>query len=456
MRRGEDGQILPGLLVILLALLAVGVLMFQVGKAAVLRSDAQTAADAAALAGAEEIKRQLIAQWATYGHDRHQPDRPRPRARPGCAEYAHEERRDAGESRGRHPGRRREGRRSPPRRSSARTRRTIDAARTRRARRRRAPGSSSSPGLARRREHRPAAGRRRRRRRRPEDLRARSGRSSPRSLGDGAPGCDDVVTLGKLPPGAGLRRLRERLLRRRPVRPRRRRLPLQVRRRGRAGRQLSAAPATSTPPRSQRSTRSSTTCATSASARSGAPPDHYNHLHVDVANSGPIGARQRRRRRRLHRPARGRAARGAADRLRRAVRPVLRLRRRRPAATSAARPTRRPRARSARVARDLGASPKVLLAAYEAAIVESGVHSLPYGDRDSIGLFQQRDSWGSLRAADGPGVGLAAVHLAAIRQNESWMSAGQLAQDVQVSAYPGALRPAPRAGDVADRDVLLG
>ena len=35
---------------------------------------------------------------------------------------------------------------------------------------------------------------------------------------------------------------------------------------------------------------------------------HYNHLHVDIANSGPIGARQRRRRRRLRRPARGRAA----------------------------------------------------------------------------------------------------------------------------------------------------
>ena len=41
--------------------------MFQVGKAAVLRSDAQTAADAAALAGASEIKRQLMTQWATYG-----------------------------------------------------------------------------------------------------------------------------------------------------------------------------------------------------------------------------------------------------------------------------------------------------------------------------------------------------------------------------------------------------
>src|SRR5438045_3226304 len=48
----DEGQILPGLLVVLLALLAVGMLMFQVGKAAVLRSEAQTAADAAAVGGA--------------------------------------------------------------------------------------------------------------------------------------------------------------------------------------------------------------------------------------------------------------------------------------------------------------------------------------------------------------------------------------------------------------------
>src|SRR5215211_6121588 len=67
MRTGERGQILPGLLVVMLALLGVGVLMFQVGKAAVLRSSAQTAADAAALAGAREIRRQLMIQWATTG-----------------------------------------------------------------------------------------------------------------------------------------------------------------------------------------------------------------------------------------------------------------------------------------------------------------------------------------------------------------------------------------------------
>ena len=63
----EDGQILPGLVMLLLAILALGVVGFQIGKAAILRSQAQTAADAAALAGAREIKRQLQLQWATFG-----------------------------------------------------------------------------------------------------------------------------------------------------------------------------------------------------------------------------------------------------------------------------------------------------------------------------------------------------------------------------------------------------
>src|SRR5215212_8608076 len=63
----EDGQILPGLVMLLLAILALGIVGFQIGKAAMQRSQAQTAADAAALAGAREIKRQLAQQWATFG-----------------------------------------------------------------------------------------------------------------------------------------------------------------------------------------------------------------------------------------------------------------------------------------------------------------------------------------------------------------------------------------------------
>jgi hypothetical protein len=65
--RRDDGQILPGLVVLMLAIVGLGILGFQIGRAAILRSEAQTAADAAALAGAREIKRQLELQWATYG-----------------------------------------------------------------------------------------------------------------------------------------------------------------------------------------------------------------------------------------------------------------------------------------------------------------------------------------------------------------------------------------------------
>ena len=67
MLRRETGQILPGLIMLMLAILAIGMLTFRIGKAAVLRSGAQTAADAAALAGAGSIKDQLIAQMATTG-----------------------------------------------------------------------------------------------------------------------------------------------------------------------------------------------------------------------------------------------------------------------------------------------------------------------------------------------------------------------------------------------------
>jgi hypothetical protein len=52
------------LLVVLLLCLALGLMMLQVGLAADYKSRSQTAADAAALAGAIEVKREIIAAWA--------------------------------------------------------------------------------------------------------------------------------------------------------------------------------------------------------------------------------------------------------------------------------------------------------------------------------------------------------------------------------------------------------
>jgi putative Flp pilus-assembly TadE/G-like protein len=84
------------------------------------------------------------------------------------------------------------------------------------------------------------------------------------------------------------------------------------------------------------------------------------------------------------------------------------------------------------------ASPKVVLAAYEAAIVESGVHNLPYGDADSLGVYQQRPSqgWGTPAQILDPVYAATQFVTRAVAIGDSDMSAGQLAQAVQISAYP--------------------
>ena len=92
---------------------------------------------------------------------------------------------------------------------------------------------------------------------------------------------------------------------------------------------------------------------------------------------------------------------------------------------------------------------KVRLAAFEAAIVESGVHNLPYGDRDSLGVFQQRPvGWGTARADHGPGVRDAQVRLSGQGDRAPlFRDPGVLAQKVQRSAHPE--RYAQRAGQAA-------
>ena len=55
-------------MVVMLSLFAVGMLFFQVGRAAIFSTEAQTAADAAALGAVNEVKAQLMQQVATTGH----------------------------------------------------------------------------------------------------------------------------------------------------------------------------------------------------------------------------------------------------------------------------------------------------------------------------------------------------------------------------------------------------
>jgi cell division protein FtsB len=92
------------------------------------------------------------------------------------------------------------------------------------------------------------------------------------------------------------------------------------------------------------------------------------------------------------------------------------------------------------VARELGANDKVLLSAYEAAIVESGVHNLNYGDRDSLGVFQQRPSqgWGTPQQILNPVYASQQYISRAIRSDRQnpGLTPGRLAQTVQRSAFP--------------------
>jgi TP901 family phage tail tape measure protein len=87
-------------------------------------------------------------------------------------------------------------------------------------------------------------------------------------------------------------------------------------------------------------------------------------------------------------------------------------------------------------AKRMAASFKVALALMEAGIVESGLRNLPYGDRDSLGFLQQRPSQGWAHPMN---ITYAAWDFLrrAIPIQGRYGTAGQLAQAVQRSAFPG-------------------
>lgn len=103
-----------------------------------------------------------------------------------------------------------------------------------------------------------------------------------------------------------------------------------------------------------------------------------------------------------------------------------------------------------RAIRDTGASRKPAKALVEAGSVESNLRNLPYGDRDSTGSLQQRASSG-YKHAQNPYLAAVDFLKQAIPQAGKYGSAGQLAQAVQRSAYPG--RYDQRS---AQADALLG
>lgn len=87
------------------------------------------------------------------------------------------------------------------------------------------------------------------------------------------------------------------------------------------------------------------------------------------------------------------------------------------------------------VARSMGASDRVILALFEAAIVESGFRNLNYGADDSLGFLQQRPSQGWPNPMDVATATRSFVSRA-IPLEGRYASAGQLAQAIQRSAFP--------------------
>lgn len=89
------------------------------------------------------------------------------------------------------------------------------------------------------------------------------------------------------------------------------------------------------------------------------------------------------------------------------------------------------------VGREMGVTDKQMQAAFAAGYAESGLQNLNYGDRDSVGVFQQRPSqgWGTITQILDPYYAARKFFEVAQTVSQSG-TVGQLAQRVQRSAYP--------------------
>jgi murein DD-endopeptidase MepM/ murein hydrolase activator NlpD len=98
------------------------------------------------------------------------------------------------------------------------------------------------------------------------------------------------------------------------------------------------------------------------------------------------------------------------------------------------------------VGKGLGASDRDLVVALMTAMQESTLRNLNYGDGDSLGLFQQRNAWGSAEDRTTPSKAARMFFLGGAQGQRGLldiagrdkMSLAQAAQAVQVSAYPDA------------------
>ena len=88
-----------------------------------------------------------------------------------------------------------------------------------------------------------------------------------------------------------------------------------------------------------------------------------------------------------------------------------------------------------------GLPPRATSIAIATAFQESKIHNINYGDRDSVGLFQQRTSqgWGTIEQISDPHYSIGRFYdaLVKVKGYES-MKITEAAQRVQRSAFPGA------------------
>ena len=87
-----------------------------------------------------------------------------------------------------------------------------------------------------------------------------------------------------------------------------------------------------------------------------------------------------------------------------------------------------------------GILPRAAVVAVATALQESGLRNLPYGDRDSLGLFQQRDSWAPAEVRLNP-VASTILFLKALSAVPQWeqLPVTVASDRVQRSAFPWAV-----------------
>lgn len=108
------------------------------------------------------------------------------------------------------------------------------------------------------------------------------------------------------------------------------------------------------------------------------------------------------------------------------------------------------------VARQMSESDRGAVVGIATALQESSLRNLPYGDQDSLGIFQQRAGWGSRAARMNP-VEASRMFFVALNKIKDWqhLPVGVAAQSVQRSAFPSAYagQEQPALGLVAFLDT---